>query len=164
MTDHKLKEDRGGIGILTVTRRTTVTTIKMNEQNIWKECLKTGSWSSNININRRCHVFYPHNPNIPKSERVMWLIYIMWWWQSYIICLFDAVKMDVVESFENSIRKETYCCGRAVNKLQRYLMGTVTENLSYVCNHSVKPHKQTIKRTDPNPAVRSRSTRQENQR
>jgi len=68
------------------------------------------------------------------------------------------MKRDVVESFENSISKETHCFGRAVNKLQCYLMGTVAENLSYICNHTVKPHKQTIKRTDPNPAVRSRRT------
>lgn len=68
------------------------------------------------------------------------------------------MRRDVVESFENSIRKGTHCYGRDVNKLQCYLMGTVAENLSYVCNHSVKPHKQTIKRTDPNPAFPSRST------
>ena len=43
MTNHKFNEDRGGIEILTGTTRTTVTTIKMNEQNIWKECLKTKS-------------------------------------------------------------------------------------------------------------------------
>jgi len=54
--------------------------------------------------------------------------------------------------------KEPTAVGRAVNKNQCYLMGNVAENLSYVCNHSVKLHKQTIRRTDPNPAIRSRST------
>jgi hypothetical protein len=68
------------------------------------------------------------------------------------------MRRDVVESFENSIRKGTHSCGRDVNKLHCYLMGTVAENLSYVCNHGVKPHKQIIKRTDPNPAFSSLST------
>jgi len=68
------------------------------------------------------------------------------------------MKRDLVASFENSIRKETHCSGRAVSKLQCYLMGTVAENLSYVCYHSATPHKQTIKGTEPNPAVHSRST------
>jgi len=41
--NHEFNEDRGGIGILIGARRTTVTTMKMNEQNTWKECLKTES-------------------------------------------------------------------------------------------------------------------------
>jgi hypothetical protein len=40
MTNHKFNEDRGGIRILTGARRTTM---KMNEQNTSKECLKTES-------------------------------------------------------------------------------------------------------------------------